>query len=290
MPKSMPRALPLLRALLLTYVSERCVWKSSCGITRGATSRVFRARSDERQICFECYTTGPEKERSQNRDGGSLKELLPSERVDEVDLLTLENRFLGSRARDGFRRRGRIVHQVRVERASKPHRVLRGGVFLQFPQSIEAILQNVGGSPLVAFPERGNNCVLLDPPPGVADLHIIFVLDLAHAEVGTISLVLLAKSSGFSLCVQRSRRRIQVLLILQHQVYRQTRQTRLERIVQDEIGVQKVGQEVRRDRRSRRVGGDERGIGHAVGRPHARRQRDIAENRLAARTFSRHLA
>jgi hypothetical protein len=55
-----------------------------------ATSRVFAARSEERQIYFECYTTGPEKERSQNRAGGSLKEVLPSERVDEVELLTLE--------------------------------------------------------------------------------------------------------------------------------------------------------------------------------------------------------
>src|SRR5713101_4605336 len=183
-----------------------------------ATSRVFAARSEERQIDSECYTTGPEKERSQNRAGGSLKELLPSERVDEVDLLTLERRFLGSRARDGFRRRRRIVLKVRVERASQPHRVLRGGVFLQFPQSVDAVLQNVGGSPLVAFTERGNNCVLLDAPPGVADLYIVFVLELAHAEVGTISLVLLAKSGGFSLCVQRSRSRVQVLLILQHQV------------------------------------------------------------------------
>src|ERR1700680_1644284 len=183
-----------------------------------ATSRVFRASSEERQICFECYTTGPEKERSQNRAGGSLKDLLPSERVDEVDLLTLERRFFGSRARDGFRRRRRIVLEVRVERASKPHRVLRGGVFLQFPQSAAAALQNVGGSPLVAFAERGNNGVLLDAPPGVANLYIVFVLDLAHAEVGTITFVLLAKSGGFSLCIQRSRSRVQVLLILQHQV------------------------------------------------------------------------
>src|SRR3984893_4094584 len=184
----------------------------------GATSRVFRARSDEREICFECYTTGPEKERSQNRAGGSLKELLPSERVDEVELLTLERQFLGSTTGDGFRLRRLIVLKVRVERASKPHRVLRGGVFLQFPQSVDAILQNVGGSPLVAFTERGNNCVLLDAPPGVADLYIVLVLELAHAEVGTITLVLLAKSGGFSLGVQRSRSRVQVLLVLQHQV------------------------------------------------------------------------
>src|ERR1700719_1838450 len=108
-----------------------------------ATSCVFGARSEDRQIYSECYTTGPEKERSQNRAGGSLKELLPSERVDEVELLTLERRFLGSRAGDGFRRRRRIVLKVRVERASKPHRVLRGGVFLQSPQTIDAVLQNV---------------------------------------------------------------------------------------------------------------------------------------------------
>src|ERR1700730_11492319 len=269
--------------------------KSASGSHNAASlERSLRAYSEHvpRTAKFILNVTAPARKRreSQNRAGGSLKELLPSERVDEVDLLTLERRFLGSRAGDGFRRRRRIVLKVRVEGASKPHRVLRGGVFLQFPQSVEAVLQNVGGSPLVAFPERGNNCVLLDAPPGVADLYIIFVLDLAHAEVGTISLVLLAKSSGFSLCVQRSRSRVQVLLILQHQVYRQTRQAGLERIVQDEVGVQKVGQEVRRDRRSRRVGGEERGVGHAVGRPPARRHPDVAENRLAARTFSRHLA
>jgi len=37
-----------------------------------ATSRVFAARSEEGQIDSECYTTGPEKERSRNRAGGSL--------------------------------------------------------------------------------------------------------------------------------------------------------------------------------------------------------------------------
>src|ERR1700682_2130509 len=156
--------------------------KSASGSHNAASlERPLRACSEHvpRNAKFILNVTPPTRKRreSQNRAGGSLKELLPSERVDEVDLLTLERRFLGSRGRDGFRRRRRIVLKVRVERASKPHRVLRGGVFLQFPQSVEAVLQNVGGSPLVALTPRGNNCVLLDPPPGVADMQILSVLD-----------------------------------------------------------------------------------------------------------------
>src|SRR6266853_459003 len=52
-----------------------------------ATSRLFGARSEGRQIYFACYTG--RKRREAKTGPVQLKELLPSERVDEVDLLTL---------------------------------------------------------------------------------------------------------------------------------------------------------------------------------------------------------
>src|SRR5206468_7274914 len=120
-----------------------------------------------------------------------LKGRRPSESVDEVNLLTLQNRLLGTSGRDGLANRGRVVFQVRIERASEPHRVLSQHVLLHLPHSVNAILHNVGRSALVAFAERGEDGILLYAPPGVAKLHVVLFGRLAEAEVQPIGFILL---------------------------------------------------------------------------------------------------
>ena len=63
----------------------------------------------------------------------------------------------------------------------------------QLPQSINAVLKNVGGSALIAFYEGSNGGILFFTQPRISELHIILVLCLAKAEVGSVFFVLAAK-------------------------------------------------------------------------------------------------
>ena len=68
---------------------------------------------------------------------------------------------------------------------------------------------------LVAFSPGGQGSILLDAPPGVANLYVILICTrdrLTHAEIKTIRLILPAQAGAIALCVQRARGSIKVLL------------------------------------------------------------------------------
>src|ERR1700730_9776010 len=91
------------------------------------------------------------------------------ERIDQIKLEAIQVWLL--RASGNARPPDRI-QQTAVQSASMPQS--KGGhrVAAQLIESIDSVLQNVGGGPLIAFVERGNERLLFLPQPGVTELNI----------------------------------------------------------------------------------------------------------------------
>src|SRR6202451_1626889 len=209
------------------------------------------------------------------------------ERVDQVELQAVQVRLLLSGFGNGRKavvvvEQSSVVFQIRVENAPTPPGKAGEGVGTQLPQSVEAVLQNVGGSSLIAFNERRDGGVLFFAEPRVANLNIILVLHLAHAGVKPIFLVLAAQSlDDGTLGVQRMIFRIEVIEELKQHVDRQTGKAGLDLVGENEIGVVVAGVEV-----GHPFGIDGGGVGHAIGRKDAGRVGGQASALGAALAFA----
>ena len=114
---------------------------------------------------------------------------------------------------------GSVVLQVRVQSAAAPPGKAGERVGTQFPERVDAILQDVGGSALVAFNKRRDDGVLFFAVPGIAKLQVVLVLGLAQAEVKPVFLVLTAQAGNHvALGVERMGRGIRIVEKLQQQV------------------------------------------------------------------------
>ena len=99
------------------------------------------------------------------------------------------------------------------------------------------VLDDVGSCALFTFGERGQNRILSRTPEPIAELQIILALELADTDFSEVRLVLRTDAGDYSsLGVQRMGRRLQVVLVLQKQVQRETRQPGFELTVEDEVG------------------------------------------------------
>src|SRR2546428_52200 len=109
----------------------------------------------------------------QNRADSDSHGNAPSECVDEVELLTLKRwLWLRSRAGSGLNC-AHVVFQPVIQHASEPHGVLSQHILLRPPCTVDAVLQNVSGSALIALAERRDDRILLDAPPGITKLHVV---------------------------------------------------------------------------------------------------------------------
>ena len=73
--------------------------------------------------------------------------------------------------------------QIAVQGTSDPESVGSRHVVAHFPQPIDAMLQNVRRSPLIALVEGRDYRVLFLAKPRVSELDVILVLALAKADV-----------------------------------------------------------------------------------------------------------
>src|ERR1700674_2858254 len=185
------------------------------------------------------------------------------EGVDQVKLHAVEPRFPCASTRHEYAdpRCGRYFHsrsqngvlKERIQSATVPPGDRRGGAGSNPPQTIDPVLQNVGGSALIAFTPGRNRGVLLFTQPRVPNLHVVLLFLLADTDVSHVSMRLLAEflvrvgnriwNRAFDGVVKRVRCGIQVVLILQKQVDRKARQPGLELVVQDQVGVKESRQE-----------------------------------------------
>src|SRR5208337_1774002 len=115
------------------------------------------------------------------------------EGVDQVKLQAVEPRFLcaGTRHqharprffRDGHARSQNGVLEVRIQSAAVPPGERRGGVGSNPPQTVEAMLHNVGRRALIALTPGCNRCVLLFPLERISELDVALLFLLAKADV-----------------------------------------------------------------------------------------------------------
>src|SRR5580700_2465535 len=188
------------------------------------------------------------------------------EGVNQVELQAVQVRLLLSGLSDGRNaavvvEEGNVVFQIGVQSASMPPGKAGQRIGPQFPESIDAVLQNVGGSSLIAFDERRDRGVLFFAVPGVTHLNVVLVLHLAYADIKAVFLVLAAESADDrTLGIQRMIFGIEVVQELQQDVDRQTREASLDLVRKDEIRVV-----VARVKVGHPFGVDVGGVGHAVG-------------------------
>src|SRR5580704_5878959 len=141
--------------------------------------------------------------------------------VNQVELQAVQVRLLLSGLGDGRNaavvvEEGNVVFQIGVQSASMPPGKAGQRIGPQFPKSIDAVLQNVGGSSLIAFDERCDRGVLFFAVPGVAHLNVVFVLYLAYADIKPVFLVLAAQGGDdCTLGIQRMTFGIEVVQELQ---------------------------------------------------------------------------
>src|SRR5207248_10267178 len=110
-----------------------------------------------------------------------------------IDLFKLEPvqpRYLLSCRGDRFVRQGSVGLQIGIGKATAPVGKAGERIGTQLPQCIDAMLQEVGRSALIAFAEGGDVRILLLPQPCISDLNIVLVLGLPDAEIGAVFLVL----------------------------------------------------------------------------------------------------
>src|SRR6266550_985739 len=117
------------------------------------------------------------------------------ERVDPVKLKTVEP-WLDLTCRDAGRQAG--IQQVAVQRATMPPGEASYRVGSYLPQRIDAMLQDVRRSPLIAFCEGGDHRILFLPQPRITELQVALVLLLADAEVHQVRVGLLAEARVYS--------------------------------------------------------------------------------------------
>src|SRR5579871_1146038 len=112
------------------------------------------------------------------------------------------------------------------------------GVAAQFPQSIYTVLKDVGWSPLVAFREGSQNCILFLPQPRVAKLHIVLLLQLAEAAIHAVLFVLTSQIGEHSTFgVERVRFRVEVVFKFKQQIEGQAGKAGLNLVIQDKVGI-----------------------------------------------------
>src|SRR5689334_428241 len=133
----------------------------------------------------------------------------------------------------------------------------------ELPQSINTVLEDIGGCALVAFCKGCNRCILFLSQPRISKLNVIAVLKLAKTEVHQIGVRLLAEirgdrrfrgRAGYDAIggdattlggeVEGVIRRVEVVLILEDQVDRQTSPRRFELVIEDQVRVKEAGEEM----------------------------------------------
>src|SRR5229473_6327948 len=217
-----------------------------------------------------------------------------SEGINQVKLQAVEPRFLCTGPRNQHARsrcRGNLhpgsqsgVLEVRIQSAAVPPGERRSGTGSNPPQTVDTVLQNVGGSALIAFSPGRNHRVLLIAEPRVSDLNVALLFLLADTDVSQVSVRLLAQVlSGGCLrgalsqelviesrtavrvgVVERVRGGVQVVLVFDQQVDGQPRPRSLELIVQNQVGVEKVREEVKTSDIASGVDGDVGRVRHAI--------------------------
>src|ERR1700691_3714156 len=95
------------------------------------------------------------------------------EGVNQIEIQAVQVRLLVSGLADGRKaavvvEQSSIVFQIAVEHAPMPPGKAGEGVSPQLPQSVKAVLQNVGGGSLIAFDEGRDGGILFFAVPGVA--------------------------------------------------------------------------------------------------------------------------
>src|ERR1700736_6481863 len=166
-----------------------------------------------------------------------------SERVDQVKLIAVQVRFLGS---SGYSRSSHRIQETRVQSAAMPQRKAGRGVAAYPVERIDAMLQNVCRSPLIALVKRGDHGFLFLAQPGVADLQIALGFLLAQADVRHVGLVLLSQTRQHS--SRRTERvvgRAQVVFEFKQDIDWPTVVPCLDLVVQNEIRVVQFCTEVR---------------------------------------------
>src|SRR5271170_4260248 len=138
------------------------------------------------------------------RSVSALRSSLPGARlrlegVDQVELQAVQVRLLLPCLGDGCNaavvvEQCSVVFEIGVQNAPVPPGKAGESVGTQLPQSVETVLQNVGGRSLIAFDEGCNGGVLFFAIPGVTDLNVVLVLGLAYAGVDPILFILTSQS------------------------------------------------------------------------------------------------
>jgi hypothetical protein len=165
-----------------------------------------------------------------------------SERIDQIKLHTVKSGVLLSRCHAGGS--GGVL-QRGVERAPEPIRVCGRRIASNSPQPVNTVLQNVRLCSLVTLDKGRENRILFYPVPGVANLNIVLVSLLPDTEIRHVRLILATQIGAERACrTKRMRLGLWIVDEFKQQVERQTGRGRLDLIVQDKIGVQKLREEV----------------------------------------------